>query len=155
MWTFASTHTILHAPDGEFLSLIDPPPTYAQITETCRNIGAWPILVGDEEKGERDTMISSPIILYDYPKIAPESPGDLFDSAGIDEGPTRRTMTVTDTEKREMRGGDEEARKSLERTRTPPVVTPSPRRTLGGSKPQASPAKAPPPDSRAQKFVKR
>ena len=26
-------------------------------------------------------MLSSPIILPDYPQIAPESPGDLFDAA--------------------------------------------------------------------------
>ena len=41
------------------------------------------VLVGEE--GQRDTMLSSPIILYDYPQIAPESPGDLFDGAEIDE----------------------------------------------------------------------
>ncbi len=31
------------------------------------------MLVGEE--GERNTMLSSPIILYDYPQIAAESPG--------------------------------------------------------------------------------
>ena len=30
-------------------------------------------------------MLSAPIILYDYPQIAPESPGDLFDLTEIDE----------------------------------------------------------------------
>ena len=30
-------------------------------------------------------MLASPIILYDYPRVAPESPGDLFDSTEIDE----------------------------------------------------------------------
>ena len=30
-------------------------------------------------------MLSSPIILPDYPEIAPESPGDLFDAAEIDQ----------------------------------------------------------------------
>ena len=120
MRTFASTHTILHARQGEFLSLIDPPATYAQVVETCRNLGTWPILVGDEEKKERDTMISSPIILYDYPKIAPESPGDLFDSGEIDEILTLRIMTMTDDEKREMRAVDEQARRILERTEALP-----------------------------------
>jgi hypothetical protein len=120
MRTFASTHSILHAQGGEFLSMIDPPAAYAQVAATCRNIGTWPILVGEEEKKERDTMISSPIILYDYPKIAPESPGDLFDSAEIDEILTLRIMTMTDEEKREMRGVDEQARRILERTETLP-----------------------------------
>ena len=61
-------------------------------------------------------MVASPIILYDYPKIAPESPGDLFDSGEIDEILTLRIMTMTDAEKREMRGVDDQARRILERT---------------------------------------
>ena len=61
-------------------------------------------------------MLASPIILYDYPEIAPESPGDLFDSTEIDEILTLRIMTMTDQEKREMRAVDERARKILERT---------------------------------------
>ncbi len=48
-------------------------------------------------------MISSPIILYDYPQIAPESPGDLFDGAEIDEILTLRILTMTDEEKQEAR----------------------------------------------------
>ncbi|MCE0522600.1 MAG: hypothetical protein LV480_06790 [Methylacidiphilales bacterium] len=120
MRTFASTHTILHARDGEFLSLIDPPAAYARASEACRNVGTWPILVGDEQKKERDTMVSSPIILYDYPTIAPESAGDLFDSGEIDEILTLRIMTMTDEEKREMRGVDEQARRILDRTEALP-----------------------------------
>jgi hypothetical protein len=85
MRTFTSTHTILQAQGGEWISLTDPPPTYANAVAACKNIGAWPVLVGEESKGERDAMLSSPIILYDYPQIAPESPGDLFDGLEIDE----------------------------------------------------------------------
>jgi hypothetical protein len=114
--TFASTHTILHAHGGEFISQIDPPAAYASAAASCHQIGTWPILVGEEEKHERDTMISSPIILYDYPKIAPESPGTLFDGGEIDEILTLRIMTLTDDEKKEMRGADEQARLILERT---------------------------------------
>jgi hydrogenase maturation protease len=120
MRTFASTHTILHLENGAFISLIDPPAAYTQAAAACRNIGAWPILVGEEDKKERDVMVSSPIILYDYPKIAPESPGDLFDSGEIDEILTLRIMTMTDEEKREMRGVDEQARRILERTEALP-----------------------------------
>lgn len=121
MRTFASTHTVLGVVGGRFLSLIDPPAPWASLAAHCRNIGTWPVLVGDEEKGERDAMISSPIILYDYPKIAPESPGDLFDAAEIDEILTLRIMTMTDQEKREMRQLDEQARRILERTETLPA----------------------------------
>ena len=114
--TFASTHTILEVVGGECVSLLDPPGQYLEAAKACRQIGTWPVLFGDEKKGERDAMLSSPIILYDYPKIAPESPGDLFDGAEIDEILTLRIQTMTDAEKMEMRQVDEQARRILERT---------------------------------------
>jgi hypothetical protein len=61
-------------------------------------------------------MFCSPIILYDYPKIAPESAGDFFDGTEMDEMLTLRVLTLTDAEKQEMRSGDPRARKILERT---------------------------------------
>ncbi len=120
MRTFTSTHTILHAQGGDWFSLTDPPPAYAAATAACKNIGAWPVLVGEEAKGERDAMLSSPIILYDYPQIAPESPGDLFDGLEIDEILTLRVMAMSDAEKIEMRQVDEQARRILERTENMP-----------------------------------
>jgi hypothetical protein len=114
MRTFASTHTILHAIGGKFVSLLDPDPDCIELAGACRNIGTWPVLV-DEEKHERDAMLSSPIILYDYPRIAPESAGDLFDSTEIDELLTLRVQALTNTEKIEMQRVDEQARKILER----------------------------------------
>ncbi|MEO5717174.1 MAG: hypothetical protein ABIR29_01220 [Chthoniobacterales bacterium] len=116
MRTFTSTHTILHAQGGEWLSMTDPPPAYTEATAACKNIGTWPVLVGEQSKNERDAMLSSPIILYDYPQIAPESPGDLFDGLEIDEILTLRVMAMSDAEKIEMRQVDEQARKILERT---------------------------------------
>jgi hydrogenase maturation protease len=120
MRTLASTHTILHVRGGAFFSMIDPPDAYALAAAHCRNLGAWPILVGDETRSERDTLIASPIILYDYPRIAPESPGDLFDAGEIDEILTLRIQTLTDEEKLEMRNVDARARKILERTESLP-----------------------------------
>ena len=116
MRTFASTHTILSAPGGEFVSLLDPAPDYEAEANKCKNIGCWPVLVGEEKKNDRDTMLSSPIILYDYPKIAAESAGDLFDGTEIDEILTLRVKTMTDAEKAEMRNVDDQARRILERT---------------------------------------
>ena len=120
MRTFTSTHTILQAIGGQWLSLTDPPPAYAEATAACKNIGTWPVLVGEESKGDRDAMLSSPIILYDYPQIAPESPGDLFDGLEIDEILTLRVMAMSDEEKIEMRQVDEQARRILERTESMP-----------------------------------
>jgi hypothetical protein len=113
-----SAHTILRLRDGEFISLLDPPPEFQEAAAACRNVGVWPVLTG--EPGERDTMLASPIILYDYPQIAPESPGDLFDGAEIDEILSLRILTLTDDEKQAMRRSDERARRILERTETLP-----------------------------------
>ncbi len=81
---------------------------------SCSNRGCFPVLVG--EPGERDTLLSSPIILYDYPQIAAESPGDLFDGTEIDEMLSLRILAMTDAEKREMAELDPTARALLERT---------------------------------------
>jgi hydrogenase maturation protease len=112
--SFVSTHTILQVHHGTFISLLDPPEMLKEIAQDCNNVHTWPVLVGNE--GECNTMLSSPIILYDYPQIAPESPGSLFDGTEIDEILTLRILTLTDEEKEEMRQGDERAREILERT---------------------------------------
>ena len=117
--SLASTHTVLGVQDGRFVSLLAPPEPLQDIAACCKNVGTWPVLVGEE--GQRDTLLSSPIILYDYPQIAPESAGDLFDGTEIDEILSLRIMTLTDDEKREMSQSDERARAMLERTETMPV----------------------------------
>jgi hypothetical protein len=109
-----SAHTILGAENGSFVSLLDPPEELGNLAADCTNLGTWPVLVGED--GARDAMLSSPIILYDYPQIAPESPGSLFDGTEIDEILSLRILTMTDEEKREMRQSDERAREILERT---------------------------------------
>jgi hydrogenase maturation protease len=119
MRSFVSTHTILGLREGEFISLLDPPEEFKAATAACQNTGTYPVLAGNE--GERDCMLSSPIILYDYPQIAPESAGELFDGTEIDEILTLRIMTLTEEEKREMRGADERSRQILERTETLPL----------------------------------
>ncbi len=117
--SLVSTHTVLGIIDGAFVSLLAPPENLSELASTCKNVGTWPVLVGKE--GQCDTMLSSPIILYDYPQIAPESAGDLFDGTEIDEILSLRIMTLTDDEKREMSQSDERARQLLQRTETMPV----------------------------------
>jgi hypothetical protein len=112
--SFVSVHAILHISGGGFVSLLDPPEEFRAAAAGCRNMGLWPVLAGAE--GQRDTVLASPIILYDYPQIAPESPGDLFDGTEIDEILALRILTLTDAEKLEVRNGDDRARKILERT---------------------------------------
>jgi len=117
--SLVSTHTVLGTQDGRFVSLLAPPEHLGDLAASCNNVGTWPVLVGDE--GKFDTLLSSPIILYDYPQIAPESSGDLFDGTEIDEILSLRIMTLTDEEKREMSQSDERARQILERTENLPM----------------------------------
>ncbi|MBI3822880.1 MAG: hypothetical protein HY289_09420 [Planctomycetes bacterium] len=108
-----STHAVLGVENGRFLSSIDPPDDARALAATCRNRGAWPVLVGDQAR--HDMLLAAPIILYDFPQVAPESPGDLFDGTEIDEILTLRILTLTDAEKDAMRR-DERTRGILERT---------------------------------------
>lgn len=118
MYSLVSAHTLLTLDDGQFVSMLDPPESLRNLVDECRNVGTWPVLAGEE--GDRDTMLSSPIILYDYPQIAPESAGGLFDGTEIDEILSLRILTMTEEEKREMRQSDQRARQILERTESLP-----------------------------------
>jgi hydrogenase maturation protease len=113
--TFCSCHAVLRAGIGaELVSLTDPPSELREAAEACVNEGVWPVLVG--EPHERATMLASPIILEDHPRVAPESPGDLFDGGEIDQMLVLNILALTDEEKEEMRASDPKARAILERT---------------------------------------
>jgi hypothetical protein len=112
--SFVSTHVLLGITGGEFVSMLDPQQTHVKAVAECENMGVFPVLVGTAP--ERSMMLCSPIILYDYPQIAPESEGDFFDGTEMDEMLTLRVLTLTDSEKQQMREGDSRTRKILERT---------------------------------------
>jgi len=112
--SLVSAHLLLHARGAAFVSLLDPPDDAAVAVAACANVRSWPVLVGTA--GARDLMLASPIILYDYPAIAPESPRDLCDGTEIDEILALRVMTLTEDEKREARATDERARDIVDRT---------------------------------------
>jgi hypothetical protein len=116
--SLVATHTLLAVTPGRFVSLLDPPEWARPAVAGCDNVNTWPVLAGED--GRDDVLLSSPIILYDHPAIAPESPGDLFDATEIDEILTLRTMTLTDEEKREARGTDERAAEIIDRVDTMP-----------------------------------
>jgi hypothetical protein len=108
-----AAHTLLSVDSGGFVSSLDPPEWAKPYVGACRNERSWPILVG--EPGSRDTVLCSPIIIYDHPAIAEESAGNLYDGTEIDEILTLRTMTLTDDEKRAARATDERAREIIDR----------------------------------------
>jgi hypothetical protein len=118
--SLVGAHTLLAISGGAFISVIDPPPEAKAAAASCRNLHTWPVLVGRE--GSRDVMLSAPIILQDYPAIAPESQGDFFDGTEIDEMLTLRVMTLTDEEKQEA-SADERARRIIERCESIPPQT--------------------------------
>jgi hypothetical protein len=112
--SFVSAHLLLGIRQGQFVSLLDPGESYREFAAACTNQGVFPVLAGDEP--DRSLLLCSPIILYDYPRIAPESEGDFFDGTEMDEMLTLRVLTLTDAEKQEMLQGDPRARRILERT---------------------------------------
>jgi len=114
-----AAHTLVSLDDGQFISLLDHPEWAKHAVASCENLHTFPVLVGDD--GQRDLMLSSPLILYDYPKIAPESEGDLFDAMEIDEILLLRTMTLTDDEKREARATDSRAAAIVDRADAMPA----------------------------------
>src|SRR3954453_8503719 len=111
--SLVAAHTLLGVRGGAFLSLLDPPAWAAHAAGACDNLHTFPVLAGGD--GADDVVLSSPIILYDHPRVAPESPGDLFDAGEIDEILTLRTLALTDEEKREARATDARAAEVIDR----------------------------------------
>jgi hypothetical protein len=102
-----AAHSVLVLSDGEFLSQTDPPEWARPAAAGCRNEHTWPVLAGPPEHPK--VVLSSPIILPDFPQIAPESPNELYDGTENDEILTLRTLALTDAEKREARATDPRA----------------------------------------------
>ena len=110
-YALVAAHALIGLPGGTFISMTDHPEWAAAEVAACRNVATWPVLAGPG----RDLMLSSPVILYDHPQIAPESTGDLFDATEIDEILTLRTLALTDEEKREARATDPRAADLIDR----------------------------------------
>ncbi len=146
-------HLILRARGAGFVSVIDPPEDALEVAARCRQQRCWPVLAG--APGSTDVVLGAPIILYDYPEVAAQSHGALFDATEIDEILTLRVMTMTEAEKAEARATDPRAREVIDRCdamtmqdlqqlhgilRDPRAADPQPR----------PPAQSPPPQTPAQ-----
>jgi hypothetical protein len=108
-----AAHAIIAVSGGEFISMTDPPEWAKPAVVGCDNMGCWPVLADPD--GGRRVMLSSPIILYDHPELAPESPGELYDGTEIDEILTLRTLALSDEEKVEARATDPRAAALIDR----------------------------------------
>lgn len=107
------THLLLSIEEGAFVSLLDPPEWARAAASLCSSTRTFPVLAGLE--GRTDLVLAAPIILYDHPRVAPESPGDLFDATEIDEILSLRTLTLTEEEKRLARATDARAATIIDR----------------------------------------
>ena len=117
-----AVHTLLAVDGGAFVSLLDPPAWATEAVAGCDNRGTFPVLVGGDVDGgprtatcQANVVLSSPIILYDHPAVAPESAGDFCDATEIDEILALRVLTLTDDEKAEARGTDRRAAAIVDR----------------------------------------
>ncbi len=109
-------HMLLEAGGARFVSVIDPPAAAEGPARRCHQKRCWPVLTGTADAdGTSDLALGSPIILYDFPEVAEQSAGDLFDSTEIDEILTLRVMTMTEQEKAEARATDPRAREIIDR----------------------------------------
>ncbi|MFC4783889.1 hypothetical protein ACT8ZV_05410 [Nocardioides sp. MAHUQ-72] len=97
-------HLLLETADASFVSLLDPPEWASGFVGACVNEGVFPVLAGPPGQGR--VVLSSPIILYDHPELAPQSESSFFDALEIDELLSLRTMTLSEAERREVRGTD-------------------------------------------------
>lgn len=109
-----AAHALVTVENGRCISLLDTPAQFQAAASSCKQVGVFPVVVVDE--AGQNAMLLSPIILYDYPKIAIQSKGDFFDSTEIDEMLSLRVLTLTDTEKDEIRAAGGRVGEILQRT---------------------------------------
>jgi len=109
--SLVAAHSIITVDGGRFISMTDPPEWARPAVAECRNEGGWPVLADPDDR----VVLSSPIILYDHPGLAEQSPGELYDGTEIDEILTLRTLALSDDEKAEVRATDPRAAALLDR----------------------------------------
>jgi hypothetical protein len=108
-----AAHVIMTVSGGAFLSMTDPPEWAREEVAACQSTGCWPVLAGADDS--RQVMLAAPIILPDYPQVARESPGELYDGTEIDEILTLRTLALSDDEKAAARATDPRAAALIDR----------------------------------------
>lgn len=106
------THLIAVVTGGRFVSMLEPPAAAADAVSRCRQHRCFPVLAGPPDS--QDTLLISPIILYDHPEVAEQSNTALYDCTEIDEILTLRVLTMTDDEKAQARATDPRAARIID-----------------------------------------
>ena len=115
--SLVSTHVILAIANGRFLSVLDPPAHAAAATAALANRQTFPVLVGAATADAQGAglVLSSPIILYDFPALGAQTEADAFDATEIDELLTLSVLSLSERERAEARATDPRARAIVER----------------------------------------
>jgi len=115
--SLVSTHTLLAIGGGAFLSVLDPPAYASESNAALENRQTFPVLVGDgpADPQRSPLVLSSPIILYDFPALGAQTEADAFDATEIDELLTLSVLSLSDRERAEARATDPRARAIVER----------------------------------------
>lgn len=106
-------HLVARAGGGSFVSPGHPPDRLAEAAAACSSEGLWPVLAG--APGTRDTVLAAPVVLYDWPQVAPESTGDPFDGTEADRLLVLGVLSLSEEERRELAASDPRAAELLER----------------------------------------
>lgn len=95
---------------GAFVSPANPPARLAEAAAACASDGLWPVLAG--RPGSRDTVLAAPVVLYDWPQVAAESPGT---APGAEAGRLLAGLLGLGGEERREPAADPRAAEILER----------------------------------------
>jgi hypothetical protein len=102
-----STLPILSLASGRFASPLDPVEGGADL----RSENTFPVLASAAD----DTLLGATIVLPEYPQIAPESRGDLFDGTEIEEALLLHVLALSDDERASIERDDPAVRAMIER----------------------------------------
>ncbi len=128
-----STHVVLEASAGRFVSPLERDGIAGAASAACENVNTWPVLASPGD----DAVLAAPIMLPDHPSLAPESLGNLFDNTEIEEALLLHVQALSDSEREQIAAQDPAVREMIERAS---ATTPEQMLALHGRLESADPA---------------
>ena len=141
-----STHAILEASGGRFVSPLDTDGPHGDAAAGCKNVNTWPVLASADD----DVVLGAAMYLPDHPRIAPESLGGLFDNTEIEEALLLHVRTLSDEEREAVAAQDPAVREMFERAE---AATPAELLSLHGRLEPGAPEEGHPQAGEAQATV--
>jgi hypothetical protein len=106
-----STHTILRAESGTFVSPLDHDGPLGHLVSSCRNINTWPVLASAND----DAMLGAAVVLADHPHVHAESAGVPAEDAASDAALLLHLKQLTPEEQRAIAEQSPEFRQIVDR----------------------------------------